>query len=495
MSDFWTDTEVRRALGLGPEGQGAGEGKGRTGEGGERGGVAFAGISTDTRTIAEGALFVALEGERFDAHEFLGQAAAAGARGAVVARVPEDAPDGLVYYRVADTLEALGQLACHYRRSLDARLCAVVGSNGKTTTKELARATLGVRYRVHATTGNLNNLIGAPLTVLAAPRDAEVLVVEAGTNAPGEIARLGEILEPDAVIVTSIAEEHLEGLGDLAGVLEEETSILDALPSDGVAIVADDPPELPLRARERAPRVRVAGHGEGADEALRAEDVRLDDEGRPAFRWRGNEVRLNVRGRIHVRNALLALGLAEEWGVEPAAAAAALAEASVPSMRGEVHRYGDLMVIADCYNANPASVEAAVELLASLPRRGGRVAVLGTMGELGPTSAALHRRTAEAVAEAGLDVIVATGDFVEAFGELAGRLGDRLIRVEDPEEAYGQLAVRLTGSETVLLKGSRSVALERLLPRFEDDWGPGAEVRVEADARRAGDAASAATGE
>jgi UDP-N-acetylmuramoyl-tripeptide--D-alanyl-D-alanine ligase len=459
VTGFWTDAAVRAALG-GAASVIPGEGAG-----------AYTAVSTDTRTLDEGSLFVALRGERFDAHAFLGEAAGRGARGAVVERVPEGAPAGLTYYVVGDALEALGSLARHYRRHLGARVCAIAGSNGKTTTKELTRAVLATRYRVHATTGNLNNLIGAPLTILSAPSETEALVVEVGTSAPGEIARLAGIVEPDAAIVTAIAEEHLEGLGDLEGVLREETALLPALPAEGVALVADEPAILVDRARALAPRVRVAGWSERADASLRAEAVRLDEEGRACFRWGGREVRLTFRGRPNVRNALLALGLGVEWGVNVEAAVAALSAIQPPKMRSEVHRYGGLTVVADCYNANPASLEAAVDLLVSLPRGGGRVAVLGTMRELGPTSAALHRKAAESLAGAEVDLIVATGDFVPAFEDLAAGLGDRLIRVEDPLAAFEPLARRLTGTEVVLLKGSRGVALERLLPRFEERFG------------------------
>lgn len=474
MSAFWTDAEVRAALGL----------EGAAGD------IAFASVSTDTRTIEPGALFVALVGERFDGHDYVAEAHARGARGAVVSRRPEGVPEDFVVYRVEDTLRALGDLARHYRRSLPARVCAVVGSNGKTTTKELVRAALEPRYRVHATRENLNNLIGVPLTVLAAPRDAEALVVEAGTNAPGEIDRLGEILEPDAVIVTAIAEEHLEGLGDLAGVLEEESSMLRHLTPGGLALVAPEPSELVERARELAGRVLVAEE----DASLRAEDVRLDDEGRVSFRWEGVEVGLEFRGRVHARNALYALGLAREWGVDPAAAAAALRTVQPFGMRSEVRRYGELTVLVDCYNANPASVEAAVELLGSLPRRGGRVVVVGSMRELGSASAALHRRVAERIATSDVDLVVATGDFAEAFAGLESALEGRLIRVEDPLEAYGPLVRRLGGSETVLLKGSRGVALERLLPRFEADFGND-DTGLRNGAAPRHDAAGAATGE
>lgn len=463
MSRFWTDAAVREALGVSPV------------AGGESDAV-YTGVVTDTRTLGPDSLFVALRGERFDAHDFLGAAAEAGAAGAVVERIPAGAPSELTYYVVSDTLTALGQLARHYRRHLAARVVAVVGSNGKTTTKELTRAALSPRYRVHATSGNLNNLVGVPLTLLAAPADAEALVVEVGTNAPGEVARLGEVVEPDAVIVTSIAEEHLEGLGDLEGVLREETSILAQLPPNGVALVVEEPTTLPERARQLAPRVRVVGCGSGADEDLRAAEVGVDDEGRTRFRWRGEEVRLALRGRINALNALLALGLAEEWGVPLAEAVAGVAGVAASSMRGEVVQYGELIVIADCYNANPASLEAAVELLVSLPRRDGRVAVLGTMRELGAASAELHRRVAGVVAGQDLDLIVATGEFADAFGEWAEGLGDRLIRSEDPVAAYEPLSRRLRGGEVILLKGSRGVALERLLPHFEKDFGGAAEV-------------------
>ncbi|HEX7119112.1 MAG TPA: cyanophycin synthetase, partial [Longimicrobiales bacterium] len=235
---------------------------------------------------------------------------------------------------------------------------------------------------------------------------------------------------------------------------------------------------------------------ERADAELRAERVELDEQGRTGFHWQDRTVRLAFRGRPNARNALLALALGLEWGVGADAAAEALAGVRPPKMRGELHRYGDLTVIADCYNANPASVDAAVDLLVSLPRRGPRIAVLGTMRELGDASAALHRRTAESVADAAVDLIVATGEFVAAFESLAGRLGDRLIVADDPLDAYAPLARRLTGRDVVLLKGSRGVALERLLPRFEEDWGRSADSRhPEGGVRTGGQAATAADGE
>ena len=447
---FWTDQQVRRALELTGSAQ-----------------VEFASVSTDSRTIEPGSLFVALKGENFDGHDYLAQVAEKGAAGAVVSTVPTNAPKSLTYYVVADTLTALGQLGRHRRRALNARVCAVTGSNGKTTTKEMLRALLSTRYRVHATTGNLNNLIGTPLTLLAAPDDAEVLVVELGTSLPGEIEQLGAIVEPDAAVVTAISEEHLEGLGDLRGVLLEETAILRAIKPDGFAIVADEPAELPEEARNAPVRVKVAGWSERADAELRATNVHLDENGDVHFNWNRVDVHVPLRGRHNARNALIALGVAREWGVDGREAVSAFTTLKPAKMRGEVHQYGALTVIADCYNSNPASLDSAIDLLASLPQKRRRIAVVGSMLELGPTSPALHERAARQIADAKIDLIVATGDFVPAFSALGSKLGERLIAESDPMQAWTQLETRLQGDEVVLLKGSRGVRLERLLPHLE----------------------------
>lgn len=453
----WTEAQVTSALGLGAR------------EGDDT--VVYTAVSTDTRTLLGGELFVALRGENHDAHAYLDRAREAGALGAVVEEVPEDAPADLRYYVVPDTLHALGLLARFRRRQLGARVCAVAGSNGKTTTKELLRAALSPRYRVHATEGNFNNLIGAPLTLLAAPEDAEVMIAEIGTNAPGEIARLAAIVEPDAAVITGVSAEHLEGLGDLDGVLREETAVLPWVPLTGTVIVAEDPEILPARARSMHPRVEVAGLSDIAHDDLRGNDVSLDEEGRVRFTWQGRTAALQLRGRHNARNALLALGIARAWDVPADDAVAGLAALQPQKMRTEFHRIGDLVVISDCYNANPASVHAAVDLLASMPRRGGRIAVLGTMLELGRSSADIHADVAREIVDADVDIIVATGEFMEAFAPHAAALGPRLITAAEPLEALASLTDRMTGGEVVLLKGSRGVALERLVPRFEEKWG------------------------
>jgi UDP-N-acetylmuramoyl-tripeptide--D-alanyl-D-alanine ligase len=451
----WSDAMVREALELG-----AGDAA-----------LVYSSVQTDSRTIEPGSLFVALVGQRFDAHNFLADVAGKGALGAVVSHIPPDAPTHITYYQVADTQTALGALARYRRRQLGVRLCAVTGSNGKTTTKEILKAVLGARYRVHATTGNLNNLIGTPLTLLGAPDDTEVIIAELGTNTPGEIAQLARIVEADAAVVTAISEEHLEGLGDLRGVLEEETALLPTLPRTGLAVVADEPPELAEAARAKAPRVAVAGWSDRADPELRAERVDLDENGYVKFDWRGRALSLPLRGRHNARNALVALGIALHWEVDLAEAIAQLATLKPARMRGELQELGAARVIVDCYNSNPASLSSAIDLLSSMPHAGKRIAVVGSMLELGPQSADIHERAAQEIVASNADVIVATGAFAGAFERMAQPVGERVIVEEDPITAYEQLRTRLRGDELILLKGSRGVALERLLPLLAEDLG------------------------
>ncbi len=456
----WTAAEVERALGTGGTGEGEAD---------------YTGISTDTRKIAEGSLFVALRGANYDAHDFLAVASDAGATAAVVSRMPDVQPSGMRLYLVDDTLHALGRLARHRRRALAGRVVAVAGSNGKTTTKELLRAALGGTLRVHATEANLNNQVGVPLTLLAAPEDAEVLVIETGTNEPGEIALLGAIAEPDLALITSIGEEHLEGFGSVAGVLEEELAILPSIRPGGEGFVADEPDELPGRARAiLGDRLHLAGFSESAD--LRPEgEVGVRADGSTEWRFRGVDVHVPLPGRHNVRNALLALGVAEALGVPLEEAARGIGAMSSPKMRNEWRRVGTVGVLADCYNSNPPSLRAAVELLASIPSSGAKVAVVGTMRELGDHADELHREAAATIAGLvgnGIDRVVATGDFVAAFAGLREQLGDRLVAAEDPIQAYEELRPRLQGDETILLKGSRGVALERIIPLIERDFHP-----------------------
>jgi UDP-N-acetylmuramoyl-tripeptide--D-alanyl-D-alanine ligase len=452
----WTDAEVRRALGLPAEPA--------------LEDVEYSGVCTDSRQVQQGELYVALRGERFDGHDFVTHALSAGARGAVVSTAPDPSLRG-VFYLVEDTLVALGRLASYRRQALPARVVGITGSAGKTGTKDLTAAALASTLRVHATRGNLNNRVGVPLTLLSAPVDTQVVVAEMGTNLPGEIALLTEMARPEVGVVTTVGEGHLEGLGSVEGVMREKLSLLEGLTGEQQGVVGDVPPELPAEARRVLPSVRVAGWSERADAELRPVEPVRDEKGVYSFGWKGQKVSLGVPGRHAVSNALLALAVAEALGVEHAAAVQGLTTVRPGDKRGQTVALRDLVLIVDCYNANPQSVLAAADLLAdtAAPRR---VAFLGSMLELGENSASIHARVLTDVLARSFDVVVATGAFAPAARSLeVGGFTTELLIADEPDAGYDLLCPRLAGNEAVLLKASRGVALERLLPRFEAHFG------------------------
>ena len=437
---FWTRDRVADALGTGP-----------------RGADALARISTDTRAVSPNSCFVALRGERFDAHDFLAQAVESGAAALVVSDAKRAEGLGVAVYVVPDTLVALGRLATFRRRAWGKTVIGVVGTNGKTSTKELLRAALGAARKVHATTGNYNNLVGVPLTLFALPDDAAVAVIEMGTNQPGEVARLRDIVQPDVVVITSIAEEHLEGLGDLEGVLREEVSACDGV---ALAVAPSAQPEIGEAARGRATRVVNAGLDTG-DVRPSAWGVQPDGQG-----WLDLDdvhVRVPLRGVHNLRNAMLALAVAREQGVSVRDAARGIAAMPAPPMRVNFETHGDVLIINDAYNSNPGSARVALELLEHAGKGRQRVAVLGTMLELGPTTDALHDDVARAALALPLDVVAGVGAFAAALQRVSP--GDsRVVVGADPESAWRALHSRLSPDAVILLKGSRGVRLERMVP-------------------------------
>lgn len=430
---------------------------------------AFPAISTDSRTIAPGALFVALAGERFDGHDFLAAVRDRGAAAAVVREGTGPVP-GLTLFPVADTLRSYGHLARARRRTIPGPVVAVTGTNGKTSTKEFLAMALGTRYRTHSTRLNLNNLVGVPQTILAAPEGTEALVIEAGANLPGEIARYREIAEPTVSVVTNVAEGHLEGFGSLAGVMAEKLELVRGVP---LAVVGPTPPELATEAARRGPgRVLVAGLDRG--------DIRPDavavEAGRPVLTVGPRTVRIPLVGRHLAGNAMLAWAVAEELGLDLDRVAEALGRTVVPGGRSQLEQLGGLTILNDCYNANPASFRSAIATARSL-RTGRRlVFVAGTMRELGPDSDALHAAVAEDLVALDPDLLVVVGDFVPAVAPHADRLGHRLLAAPDAVTAGELLAPRLAGEELVVLKASRGVALERILPAITGSAAPSAEA-------------------
>lgn len=420
----------------------------------------FTSVSTDTRTIEPGSLFVALVGDRFDGHDFVGEAVARGAAGIVVQRgiaVTEE----IVVFQVPDTLTALGSLGLARRQNIPGHVVAVTGTNGKTATKELLAKTLGTRWCVHATHGNLNNLIGVPLTLLSAPDETVALVVEAGASVPGELARLRKIIDPTLAVVTNVSTGHLEGFGSLGGVLKEKVSLLEGVPT---GVVGSRPRDLAERARDVAERVIVAGTDGTAD--VQPESWRLDEDGRAVVEFAGVTATLPLVGKHQVDNAMLAFAVAKELGLDLGSVAAALETVSLPSGRCEVLRHGNLVVLHDAYNANPASIAASLETAQVMRGERSLVVVLGTMLELGDRAPELHRTVADAVIRIGPSLVAVTGDFIPAFESHSVNLGGRLLTAPDPPSLGERLAQRLEGDEFILLKASRGVRLEEVIPHI-----------------------------
>jgi UDP-N-acetylmuramoyl-tripeptide--D-alanyl-D-alanine ligase len=421
-----------------------------------RGAQVFGRVWTDTRTIEAGDLFVALVGERFDAHDFLKDAVAKGASGVVVSRAQSAAGLGVPVFEVRDTLVALGALGTGRRRAWNKPVVSVVGTNGKTSTKELLRAALGSVFEVHATTGNLNNLIGVPLTLLAIPDSADVAVIEMGTNQPGEVPRLRAIAEPNVTVVTSIAEEHLEGLGDIEGVMREELAAAEGVP---VVVVPASQPEVVEAARPKAKRVVAAGIDAGD---VRASEWGVEPDGRGWITIESQRVEVPLRGVHNLRNAMLAIAVARELGVSIADAARGIAAMPAPPMRVAVERHGAVMLINDAYNSNPGSAKAAIELLQHAGSGRQRAAVLGTMLELGTHTPRLHDEVARAALDGGIEIVAGIGEFAAALSRVAP--GDpRVIMADDVESLWTQLSPRLANDPVILLKGSRGMRLERLV--------------------------------
>ena len=439
---FWTLDRVSSAL-----------------EGGPRGPSPLTRIATDTRTVGPGDCFIALAGEKFDAHDFLADAVAKGAAAVVVHDVSRAAGLGVPVFVVDDTTRALGALARYRRRVWGRPVVGVVGTNGKTSTKELLKAALGSMLRVHATTGNYNNLVGVPLTLFALPDEADIAVIEIGTNQPGEVAALRAIVEPDIVVVTSIAEEHLEGLGDLEGVLKEELS---ACQGTTLSVVPASQNEVVEGSRARARRTVSAGLDEGD---LRAHSWGVDPDGRGRITLGDTTVRVPLRGVHNLRNAMLALAVARECGIAPDAAARGIAGMPTPPMRVHFESHGRATVINDAYNSNPGSARAALELLQHAGAGRQRVAVLGTMLELGEETARLHREVARAALAGPFDVVAGVGLFADALRDEAPD-DPRVVTAADAEALWPLLEPRLAADAFILLKGSRGMRLERLVPHL-----------------------------
>jgi len=425
-------------------------------------------LSTDSRRIVRGDWFLALVGDRFDAHKFLGQVRAAGCAGVIANQVPDGWDRGFV--QVDDTLEALQNIATHARTTFSGPVVGITGSAGKTTTRAMVALAIGALGQVHATFGNLNNHIGVPLTLLAAPLGAGAWVVEMGMNALGEIALLQRISMPTIRLVTNVGAAHLEGVGDLDGVARAKGELFDGARRGDVCCINLDDPKV--RAMPLPEGVRVIGYGAHPDADVRLTDATVDADTLET-RFRIETHQGSVLGRIaspglHLaRNATAALAVAVALHLDPVEAGKRLSTYEPVGMRQRVQSGpGGLRVINDAYNANPLSTRASVDTLAAISGTR-RVALLGDMLELGATEDRLHTNILAHALTLGLDMVGTAGPrYARARAALINRghsQADSVHAAPTAPELAQMVGESLVSGDVVLLKGSRGMRMETIL--------------------------------
>lgn len=425
------------------------------------------GVSTDTRTLHAGDLFVPLRGPRADGHDFIADAFRRGAAAALSARPTDGLPAGALLIRVDDPLRALGRIAHAYRRTLTATVVGVTGSVGKTTTTKLCVSVLSRRFTVAATKEEWNAEIGVPLALLDLTPQHQVAVVEMAMRGLGQIAELVAIAQPEIGVVTTIGESHLELLGTIETVARAKGELIEGLPAHGVAVLnADDPPVAGL-ARVSKGRVVTYGLTDGAD--ARGTDVTFTPTGmRFRLRWQGRDtdVALPAWGRHNVRNALAAAAVGLVMGLDPQEAGEGLARYHPPKMRLQPVPSGDVLIINDAYNASPASMEAAFEVLEEVGRGRRTVAILGEMRELGADAVRMHRAVGASLARRPVSLLVtvaAGGDPIAAGATAAGMDPLSIVRLASVDEAAARLPALIRSGDVVLVKGSRALEMERIV--------------------------------
>ncbi|HXC97602.1 MAG TPA: UDP-N-acetylmuramoyl-tripeptide--D-alanyl-D-alanine ligase [Edaphobacter sp.] len=429
------------------------------------------GYGIDSRTIGAGELFFAVRGERLDGHDFVEAALANGAVAAVVSNrwIATSQIDERYLLRVADcddcVLQALQQLARSVRRAWGRKVIGVTGSAGKTTTKEAVAHVLGAKFNVLKSAGNLNNAYGLPLQLLKLEPEHEVAVIEMGMNHAGEIDALAKIAEPNWAVVSNVGPVHLEFFPDgLAGIARAKYELVEALPADGIAILNYDDPFVSTFGNGLGSRAVFYGTGEGAD--VRATHVtELGAEGVVFTVEAGADrvsVQLKMLGRHNVPNVLAAIAAGLQSGIGLDACAGAVSGMRAGDKRGEVLQWRGATLINDCYNSNPAALNAMVDALMAIPAER-RIVVAGEMLELGPDTAKLHESCGARMAKQGVDFLLGVRGAAGAMVRAAKESGTEGLFVTSPEEAGEWLVANVRAGDVVLLKASRGVRLEKAL--------------------------------
>ncbi len=425
-------------------------------------------VSTDTRKIGVGGAFFALQGERFDAHDFLDQAVSAGAEVLVVSRIPEGVDFGNVtVITVRDPLIALQQFAAYYRRSLNIKVIGITGSNGKTSTKDFTKSVIAEKFKVSATIGNLNNHIGLPLSILATESSHEVCVWEMGMNHAGEIAPLCSIALPDIGIITNIGSAHIEFFGSVEAIAEEKGELAKSLPEHGTFIVSAACRFIDYFTARTKAKTLVVGNGRGA---VRADHLTMNAFGSEFdLIIQGQEsvrVSIPVVGRHMVANALLAAGAGYVLGMTSAEIAAGLSKTVLTSGRLRAFESHGVTIFDDTYNANPESMAAAIDTLSELDKSGAEIGtkyvVLGHMGEQGEHAPAAHTSVGQLAAKREIFTI-SVGEAAEGITTAAIAAGGKAIHFNQRGEAVEWLKRTCVSGDAVLFKGSRSAGMEEIM--------------------------------
>jgi len=426
------------------------------------------GVSIDSRTCAEGDLFIAIPGENFDGHDYVDQAVAAKCAAIVVEKAPENASalDACVMV-VENTIEALGKIAKYYRRTLGCAVSVigVTGSCGKTTTRSMIYHVLSQFKQGCQSPKNYNNNIGVPLTLLSVGRDDDFVVVEMGSNHPGEIAALSHIVEPDLAVITSVGPSHLEGLGSVSGVIDEKAAITAGMSPSGQVFCFNDKGLLIEKMRGLVQPVVSFSLEDCSD--IFAKEIKRTVKGVRYVTNDNVKVKLHVDGRHNIANSLAALCVARRLGISSEAFAGAMATYSPPAGRMQRIKLDEIMLIDDTYNANPASVRAAVDTLSSMKQASRRILVLGDMNELGEASHNYHKLLGRYIASLGnIDMLFTVGAKAATIANEAINSGMRIGTVQrcvSSQRLARLIKTHIHNDDIVLVKGSRALEMEKVI--------------------------------
>jgi len=431
----------------------------------------FTGVSTDSRTTKAGDCFFAIAGENFDGHDYVADAFSKGAVCAVISKdINEEECAGKYVLKVEDTVKALGELAREYHRRAGYKVIAITGSAGKTTTRQIIYHVLSRHFKVHQSPKSFNNQIGVPLTLLGAGSDVQIVIAELGSNHPGEISYLTRIAEPDIAVVTNVHPAHLEGFGDLQTIVQEKSSIAEGLRPNGVFVINGDFNQLVDACRAKGLSFKTFGKSDGCD--YQTGNIYPDGTA-SQFIIDSTEVYLPLAGPGNVENALAAWAICCQLGLDIGDFAEAIKTLPPVSMRAEIQNIGTLTILNDCYNANPASMRNALDILAQIDQtsRLRRVFICGDMAELGSQAGQMHAELGKHIVQAGVKLLLTVGELAEITAASVKAISGDNMQIKCYDDAIStsnNLHKYIKDYDIILIKGSRVAKLETVVEKIKE---------------------------